>query len=123
ARGRSLDACQLETRDILPTFKRLAAALAVGHKRGIVHRDVKPSNFMLCEDGKVKLMDFGLARARGQSQLTLSSDAIGTPAYMSLEQWESAKSVDARADVYSLGVTFYKLLTAHLPFNVPHDAP
>lgn len=103
--------------DLVPLFKRMASALAVGHKRRVIHRDVKPGNFMLRDDGSVKLMDFGLARPAGASTLTATSATLGTPLYMAPEQWSDARCVDARADVYSLGVTFYRLLTGRLPFD------
>jgi eukaryotic-like serine/threonine-protein kinase len=122
--GASLDrVVRVPAAEAMRLFKKVTAAVAVGHARDVIHRDLKPSNFMLTPAGSVKLMDFGIARACGDSTLTRTGDALGTPAYMSPEQWESAKEVDARTDVYALGVTFYKLLCGRYPFDVPRGAP
>jgi serine/threonine-protein kinase len=103
-----------------------AKALGEMHDAGIVHRDVKPSNLFLAldADGKnrIKLLDFGVAAfqqpvARHDSSITLSEAIIGTPRYMAPEQVQSSKRVDARADVWALGVTLYELLAACPPFD------
>jgi serine/threonine-protein kinase len=95
---------------------RMLSALEHAHREGVVHRDVKPANVMVTEGGGVKIMDFGIARVLGAEQMTIDGRLMGTPAYMPPEQ-VLGQEVDGRADLYSVGVVFYRLLTAALPFN------
>jgi serine/threonine-protein kinase len=96
----------------------LAEALAAAHAQGVVHRDVKPNNVMIARDGSVRLLDFGLARGAGidVTTLTRTGTILGTPGYMSPEQFD-AHGVDERSDLYSLGVVLFEVLTGRLPFT------
>ena len=92
------------------------AALSHAHRMGVVHRDLKPANLMITESGAVKIMDFGIARVAGSEHLTSAGFLMGTPAYMAPEQVTGGE-IDARTDLYSMGVVFYFLVTARLPFK------
>ena len=94
---------------------QVARALDYIHYRGIVHRDIKPANIMIARQGGVKLMDFGIARDKSFEDLTEVGTGIGTPAYMSPEQILGDK-IDARSDLFSLGVVLYQMLTGGKPF-------
>jgi serine/threonine protein kinase len=97
---------------------QVADALQFAHDHGVIHRDIKPSNLMLDRDGRLNVMDFGLAkRDAGEITMTHDGQVLGTPAYMAPEQIEQAHNVDGRADVYALGVVLYQLLTGELPFR------
>ncbi len=100
---------------------QIGEALQAAHSKGIVHRDVKSENVMLTADGRIKVMDFGLAKLKGSLHLTKESSTLGTLAYMAPEQIEGADS-DARSDIFSFGVVLFELLTGKLPFRGEHDA-
>ncbi|MBU0491091.1 MAG: protein kinase, partial [Chloroflexi bacterium] len=106
--------------EVLRIVERVAMALDYAHARGIYHRDVKPANIMLTTDNQVILTDFGLAKMAEGSQYTRSGLSVGTPEYMAPEQGQGLP-VDHRADVYSLGVVLYELLTGQLPYTA--DTP
>ncbi len=90
-------------------------ALVHAHRGGVVHRDLKPANLMITESGAVKVMDFGIARVLGSEHFTHSGYMMGTPAYMAPEQ-VLGREIDGRADLYSVGVVLYRLLSGRLPF-------
>lgn len=91
-------------------------ALEAAHARGLIHRDIKPGNVMLLPDGRVKVVDFGIARAAGSDTLTGTGVVLGSSAYLSPEQ-ASGKGVDERADLYALGCVLYEMLTGEVPFR------
>jgi serine/threonine-protein kinase len=99
---------------ILPLVRELASALDYAHKNGVVHRDIKPANIVQTPDGRVKLMDFGIAKVP-TSELTREGQFLGTPAYMSPEQ-VMGRPVDGRSDLFSLGTVLYELFCARKPF-------
>jgi len=105
-------------RQVAERFEIVAEALQQAHERGIVHRDVKPSNILLDEEGRPCLSDFGLAKVEDGLELSRTGDFAGSPYYMSPEQADSRRGgVDHRSDVYSLGVTLYEAITLTQPFQ------
>jgi serine/threonine protein kinase len=105
--------------EALAIVPKICEALQYAHEQGIVHRDIKPENILMDKDGRVKIADFGIAKILGDggnSNLT-AEQVIGTPHYMSPEQIEKPQTVDHRADIYSLGVVFYEMLTGELPLG------
>src|SRR5215510_510226 len=108
---------RLMPRRALEITAEIAAALDFSHRHGIVHRDIKPGNVMLTQNGQVKVMDFGIARAlaSGGSTMTQTSAVIGTAQYLSPEQ-ARGEAVDARSDVYATGCVVFELITGHPPF-------
>ena len=109
------DACEI--------VRQVAVGLRAADERGLIHRDIKPSNLMLTPDGQVKILDLGLAvfetDRTPDGETTAFGQIMGTPDYIAPEQINDAHSVDARADIYSLGCTLYKLLTGQAPFSGP----
>ena len=120
-RGRAL-AELLHERRILPLgelrrlLREVGGALAYAAKQGVVHRDIKPDNIMLDDDGRFVVTDFGIARSAAAPRLTATGMSLGTPRYMSPEQ-ARAKPLDGRSDIYSLGIVAYQCLTGRVPFE------
>ncbi len=94
-------------------------AIGHAHKVGVIHRDIKPNNILLCDDGTIKVMDFGLAKVVQEhgSQVTVTHAAAGTLYYMSPEQVKGLRNVDTRSDIYSIGMTLYEMLAGRTPFE------
>lgn len=111
---------QLDLAETIRVVKSSAEALAYAHQRNMIHRDVKPANLMIDEDGRVVLTDFGIAKIVTGAQFTASGGMVGTPAYMAPEQG-LGEAGDERSDIYSLGVILYQLVTGRLPYDA--DTP
>ena len=122
-RGRDLESMlsgpPMSEDSVLNTARQVALALVEAAKLNIVHRDIKPGNIMITDDGTVKLADLGIAKTSGDAPLTAGSRITGTVHYAAPEQLLNAENVDARADIYSLGATMYNLLSGQRPFDGP----
>ena len=110
--------------EALQTIIQIARALAHAHERGLIHRDVKPKNIMIAQDGTAKLADMGLARLAADEQAAQAEagKAYGTPYYISPEQIRGELNIDFRADIYGLGATLYHLVTGRVPFEAATPA-
>ncbi|HZQ48260.1 MAG TPA: protein kinase [Verrucomicrobiae bacterium] len=112
---------KLSPAEALHIIPQICEALQYAHEQGIVHRDIKPENILLDKNGRVKIADFGIAKLLDQApqdlSLTGTSEVMGTVHYMAPEQIEKPQTVDCRADIYSLGVVFYEMLTGELPIG------
>ena len=119
---------RLSSAQALAIVPQICDALQFAHSEGIVHRDIKPENLLLDKKGRLKITDFGIAKMlgapAGNVSLTGAQDLVGTPHYMAPEQIENPQAVDQRADIYSLGVVIYEMLTGELPlgkFGLPSE--
>ena len=130
----AMQAGRFSPKEALKLVPQICEALQFAHDQKVLHRDIKPENILLNEKGKIKIADFGIAKIAGQSdsqEITLTQTGLrmGSPHYMAPEHFENPGEIDHRADIYSLGVVFYELLTGELPigrfdppsFNVPMD--
>ena len=104
----------LDSKEAIGIAIQVAQGIAAAHEQGIVHRDIKPQNIMISTEGKVKVMDFGIARAASSN--TVSSDVMGSVHYSSPEQARNG-FVDGRSDIYSLGIVMYEMVTGRVPFD------
>ncbi|MFZ2055402.1 MAG: protein kinase [Candidatus Aminicenantales bacterium] len=107
---------RLDAQQAVRIVRQVAEGLGEAHRTGVIHRDLKPHNIMVDEEGTARITDFGLARLRRADDATLTSPGMGTPAYASPEQVEGA-DVDNRSDLYSLGIVLYEMLTGKIPFK------
>jgi|GEM_PF-2731585 len=128
----AMRASRFTAEQALAIVPKICDALQYAHEEGVLHRDIKPENILLDAKGRVKLVDFGIAKLMAQTEaahaggeepspsasLTMGGTALGTPQYMAPEQRERPGDVDQRADIYSLGVVFYELLTGELPVGL-----
>jgi tRNA A-37 threonylcarbamoyl transferase component Bud32 len=117
----AMQAGRFSPAEALRVVPKICEALQYAHEKGILHRDIKPANILLDVGGQVKIADFGIAKLIGEEKpdvnLTATGAALGTPHYMAPEQLENPSEVDHRADIYSLGVVFYEMLTGELPIG------
>ncbi len=118
--GERINRGDVSVEEALELISQVALGLCKAHAKGIIHRDVKPSNVIITADGEAKLVDFGLAKLAGATRLTRTGGTVGTVAYMSPEQ-ARGDEVDARSDIWSLGVMLYELLAGRQPFRGEYE--
>ena len=94
----------------------VAKALAHAHSKGVIHRDIKPENIMILEDGRIKIVDFGIAKDTNRNNMTITGTFMGSPSYMPPEQIRGAET-NFKSDIYSLSIMYYEITTGHLPFT------
>ena len=124
-RGETLDSIlqkrgALTPEEAIPVFCQVLDGIDHAHEFGIVHRDIKPANMMLTENGKLKVLDFGIARLLGSARMTRAGNIIGTLEYMAPEQVKGQET-DARSDIYALGMMLYEILTGRLAFDTENE--
>ncbi len=109
---------QLPFDEAIHFLRELAEGLAYAHEHGVVHRDIKPSNLMIDRNGRVQILDFGIAKALSKkgSTLSISGELLGSPEYMSPEQAAGAKTINYKSDIYSWGIVGYEMLAGRPPF-------
>src|SRR5215831_378522 len=114
---------KLPEHEALPIFQDILRGLAFAHSKGVIHRDVKPSNVLIDSQGRARIMDFGIAilAGAGEKRVTATGAVVGSPWYMSPEQIQRPRELDLRTDIYSLGIVLYEMLAGDVPFNGETD--
>jgi serine/threonine protein kinase len=117
-----VNAGKIPSTEALILMKKVLNVLEFAHEREIFHRDIKPSNVMVARSGDIKVIDFGIAKSKGDPSLTMAGSACGTPAYMAPEQFTPSEDTDYQlVDIYAVGVTLFYMLTGRLPFMADNE--